>query len=264
MNVNKKDSTGRRKRRTGNRNPFLIQINGRTSALGKQFTHLLVTQVIQGKLDTQSSIALASAIYTAEFRARETLWNYFKVQQICVTVYPNNLNTSVEPCYLYVNWGGATNPVNIRLMDNVKLVPAYRTRYYTYCYQVPDVEEDGFNFKKYHPVDNAVSYPGSICLYSPGNTDTWNVRLDIYIKFKGALTGIEPTRRDASEFYVKNDELEKDQPNIQININQDDVTSQTVANKIEPTSEGSDFGSNVSSNQVVAKNKLPESDSKKF
>lgn len=180
--------------RSGIGNPFFFQIKeGNTSPLGKQFTHLLVTQIINGPLNTQFSQSLAVILYSKEFIDRETLWNYFKVQQIIVTVYPNNLNTSVEPCYMHFNWG-SSSPTNIRLNDNVKVIPAYRTRFYTYTYKVPDVEEDGFSFNKYHPVDNAQLYPGSISFYSPNNTDSWNIRIDIYVKFKGARVAPEGSK----------------------------------------------------------------------
>jgi hypothetical protein len=167
-------------------NPFLSQIKqGWTSALGNQFTHLLVTQVVVGPLSTQFSQSLGAILYSKEFIDREELWNYFKVQQVIVTVYPNNLNTSVEPCFMHMNWGNASQ-LNLRISDNVKVIPAYRTRFYTYIYKVPQVEEDGFNFSTYHPVDNAQLFPGSISFYSKDNPDSWNIRIDLFVKFKGA------------------------------------------------------------------------------
>lgn len=186
--------TGTRRYRV-NRNPLRYQFGTRTnSALGREFRTCLLTGFINSVATNTVQFNLAQIFSGREATSVFSNWLYGKLQSIIVTVEPNNLNTSNKPGYLVLIWSNEY-PNNLESMNNVKIIPAFRTRTLSYYYQVPEFESSALILRKYKGVADFMSSEFYLYLHSPGNSDTWNIRIDLKMKFKGSkiIPGSEKT-----------------------------------------------------------------------
>jgi len=193
-----------RKRIPRRANPIKRNINMMGTSLGRQFRTSLVTKLIVGPLNTPTTIQIDDLIMTTEeWLEIHNLWKYVKVQGFTITVEPNNLNTSSRPLYMRLNFGYGTIS-HIRLNDDVKVIPAYRTRFFQYHWRVPELNS-GLGLMNKFTDTSTFQMPGNLQLYSPENTDTWHLRVDVKLKFRGAI--LQPETKGLSVIYIKNDKL---------------------------------------------------------
>lgn len=77
-------------------------------------------------------------------------------------------------------------PSNLNMMNNVKIVPAFRIGFKSYTYRVPALESSSLVLNRWKSPGDFTNSEFYLYLHSPGNTDQWNMRVDIKVKCKGS------------------------------------------------------------------------------
>jgi hypothetical protein len=184
-NINRYTNAQTRSRRPYYYNPMRLHIGTTTSALGSEFRYALLTGLIEGAFNNQTQYNLAQVFSSIESTTVLRNWLYVKMLSVSVTYEPNNLNTSSRPLYMSLIWT-SEEPSNLNLMNNVKIVPAYRIGFRSFTYRVPALESSSLLLNRWKSPGDLVNSEFYLYLHSPGNTDQWNLRVDIKVMLKGS------------------------------------------------------------------------------
>lgn len=172
-----------RKPRRRGFNPIRGQLTPWISALGRGKQTKLVTSLYTENLSGNVAIELSSFRTTREFKQLQEDWELLKLLKIVITFYPNNLNSSVDPIYLRINWDGSVKQY-LPIEDNVKIIPAYRIGFKSFVVRIPKIEvSGGENIGTWFPFDEFSLVPSKIQLYSPSE-QTVQFRVDVLMKAK--------------------------------------------------------------------------------
>jgi hypothetical protein len=188
---NKNNIKNKNKRRLANaqtrrrRNPMHLHIGSSTSALGSEYRYALLTGFIEGAFNNQTQYNLAQVFSSIESITVLRNWLYVKMLSVSVTYEPNNLNTSSRPLYMSLIWTNE-EPSNLNLMNNVKIIPAFRIGFKSYTYKVPAIESSSLLLNKWKSPGDYTNSEFYLYLHSPGNTDQWYIRVDIKVILKGS------------------------------------------------------------------------------
>lgn len=205
------NAQARRRRLTRYRNainPMRLHIGRQTSSLGSEFRYALLTGFIEENCSNIQQFNIAQVFSTTESTSVFRNWLYVKLISVSVTYEPNNLNTSSRPLYMSLIW---TNefPTQLSSMNNVKIVPAYRVGFKTYNFRVPAIESSSLLLNKWKSPGDLTNSEFYLYLHSPGNTDTWNIRVDVKVKCKGSKIYVAGTRmRPKPEWIVTEEKSE--------------------------------------------------------
>lgn len=184
---NNQPQGGSRKVRRGRNwrrfNPVRRQLNQRGNAMGSEWTSCLLTSRLEGTLDQMFTYNLYEIFNNNEGISMRNLWMFYKIQEVCITFAPNNLNTSIRPCYMFFNSSGEANITNLEDMNNVKIVPSYRINFKSYHFNVPNYGI--YSYKRWNSTEQYTAVPSTILFHAPNNdTDVWIIRIDAKVKFK--------------------------------------------------------------------------------
>jgi hypothetical protein len=190
----------------------------------------LLTGNYEETANNKVQINLASIFGGTEATSVFKNWLYGKILSVTITFWPNNLNTSNDPLYMVIVWVPEL-PLYLSQMNNVKIVPAFRTGFKSYTFAVPLVECGSLLLRKFKSV---LDFPNSefyLYLHSPGNTDKWKFRVDIKMLLKGAKILEQPSTLIGKEIIEEKDNKEiKEEEKEEMEIDKEETEDQKEEN----------------------------------
>lgn len=202
---------GRRSRRP---RQFLISKfpnTTRPTIFGPGRYRMAVTKLFNGSLSSELLIKLHTDILYNNPELLRILddFKYVKLKGVCITFYARNLQTSTgnaTPCYLLVNFDGERTE-NVRLQDNVKVIPPFLIRNKIFKYRIPCMNAGGGVLNKWYSTQDLFYYNFvAIQIHAPENTTNWIIRFDAVLCFRG------PTNLTAKQYIgVTESQVESDE-----------------------------------------------------
>lgn len=207
MNKNKKNRTKKRSRKRkvqgwkfGNFRINRFQQTTKPATYGPGFYRFCVTKLISGSFQSQVHFLGYTDIMqdNPELGRIRNDFKYFKLENISVTFSARNypIEDNQTPCYFLMNYDGYTTP-NLRLQDNVKVIPAYLQKDKMYKYLIPDIHATTMLMSAWCTVSDFGNYDEIVLqFHAPDNTTSWYVRVDFNIICRG------PTSSSAKEIKI--------------------------------------------------------------
>jgi len=227
FNRNKKKN--KQKSKTNNKrfkyNNFRInryQQMTRPSTYGPGSYRFCVTKLISGSLESQVFFLGYLDILkdNPELERVSKDFKYFKLLNISVTFYPRNypVESNQTPCYFLVNYDGYTTP-NLRLQDNVKVIPPFLTRNKMFKYKIPSIHGTTMLLNAWCTISDFGNFDEILLqFHAPGNSTGWYIRVDFNIICRGPTS--EVTSKE-----IKIENIKENNKGEKLKINEGDDTN---------------------------------------
>lgn len=202
----------RRRRRT-QFNIVRYPLSTMPNSFGPGRRKLVVTKYTNGPLtpEVTQNLYYDYLRLNPELEKIQSEFKYAKIKGFSISFFPRNLPVEGNqvPAYLMVNYDG-TRTAHMRLQDNVKIIPPYLTRTRTYNFNIPAINSNGGILNKWVLTGGGLSIYDAILIQldAPGNTTSWNFRVDIILTLKGPTTSTAETNKD--QLFSHGEEPNKD------------------------------------------------------
>lgn len=164
-------------------------LNEKPSTYGPGSYIFNATKLVNGPLNTQVTLnGYYDILYeNPELERIQGDFKYFKYLGITITFYSRNIisENNQTPCYFLVNYDGLPTE-NLRLQDNVKIVPAYHIKNKIFKFKIPTILAGNGTLNAW-VTKNELNNISQILFqfHAPDNTTSWYFRIDIRMVCRG-------------------------------------------------------------------------------
>lgn len=205
----------RRRRRNKVFRIATYQSSTKPSTYGPGSYRLNVTKLVSGQLNTQVTLnGYHDIIYqNPELGRIKSDFKYFKYRGITITFYPRNIQgeNNETPCYFLVNYDGLPTE-NLRLQDNVKLVPAFHIKQKIYKFKIPNILAQSGTLNAWLTENELNNFAQVLFqFHAPDNTTSWYFRIDINMVCRGPTNVTEIKEIKLNELNEEEEEEEEEE-----------------------------------------------------
>lgn len=190
------------------------------------------TKLVKGSLATQVTLnGYYDILYeNPELERIRGDFKYFKYLGITVTFYSRNLHdeNNQTPCYFLVNYDGLPTE-NLRLQDNVKVVPAFHVKNKIFKFKIPTLLAGNGTLNAW-VTSNELNNISQVLFqfHAPDNTTSWYFRIDIRMVCRGPTNVAEVKEIKTEDKLEEKDEIKEEENEEEKEIKQNTTNANSV------------------------------------